>query len=435
MKKLLSMCTTLALMLSMASMTAAVSAEEYEDFVYTVQGDTITLKEFVSDPDAEEGIDVVIPETIHGKTVTTLAATLFEDDWVNTVTVPAVVTTIEEGALDGVWIIFCEADSAAEAYAQEWELTYCVDYVLYDPWDGTATLMPMTVEVSHAPTQTVYQKGSQLTEMMGAEWVELDCSGLELTFTFADGTTDTWTYTDDWDEMEKWEEYQYYISVIPDLESGKIWIDCLTCEASFDLTIKDNPVASIEVTKWPVKAAYQDWALTITERDGTTKTVSGKDGEILEYLDTKEMTMAMLSFEDDDYGMVQSLVLWVQQDGVSMCSLLYMGNMGLRLPSDYDVDGQNGTTAADALLTLQAATGKIVLTEEATLIADTDGDGEVSAADALTILQAATGKLMTTIHLGPDEVQEALDLIMGGTDWDEDVDDLDWPTMVALNNI
>ncbi|MGI6264697.1 MAG: polysaccharide deacetylase family protein [Acutalibacteraceae bacterium] len=58
-----------------------------------------------------------------------------------------------------------------------------------------------------------------------------------------------------------------------------------------------------------------------------------------------------------------------------------------------DVDGENGVTAADALLTLQAATGKVTLTAEQTRAADVDGTPGVSAADALMILQAATGKI------------------------------------------
>ena len=58
-----------------------------------------------------------------------------------------------------------------------------------------------------------------------------------------------------------------------------------------------------------------------------------------------------------------------------------------------DVDGENGVTAADALLTLQAATGKITLAGTALLAADVDGQEGVTASDALMILQMATGKI------------------------------------------
>ncbi|MGI6264514.1 MAG: glycoside hydrolase family 2 TIM barrel-domain containing protein, partial [Acutalibacteraceae bacterium] len=61
------------------------------------------------------------------------------------------------------------------------------------------------------------------------------------------------------------------------------------------------------------------------------------------------------------------------------------------IPGDVD---ENGTvTAADALMALQAATGKIALTAAQQQAADVDGSGDVTAADALAILQFATGKI------------------------------------------
>ncbi|MGI6264187.1 MAG: dockerin type I repeat-containing protein [Acutalibacteraceae bacterium] len=65
-------------------------------------------------------------------------------------------------------------------------------------------------------------------------------------------------------------------------------------------------------------------------------------------------------------------------------------------PSDVtigDVDGKDGITAADALMALQIATGKINATEAQTKAADVNGNGEVDASDALAILQFATGKI------------------------------------------
>ncbi|MGI6264942.1 MAG: glycoside hydrolase family 3 C-terminal domain-containing protein [Acutalibacteraceae bacterium] len=60
-----------------------------------------------------------------------------------------------------------------------------------------------------------------------------------------------------------------------------------------------------------------------------------------------------------------------------------------------ELDGNEGVTAADALMALQAATGKITLTAAQTAAADVDGNGSVTAADALMILQYATGKIDT----------------------------------------
>ncbi|MGI6264357.1 MAG: dockerin type I domain-containing protein, partial [Acutalibacteraceae bacterium] len=62
-------------------------------------------------------------------------------------------------------------------------------------------------------------------------------------------------------------------------------------------------------------------------------------------------------------------------------------------PTKGDVDGKDGVTAADALMALQAATGKINLTADQQAAADVDGTPGVTAADALMILQYATGKI------------------------------------------
>ena len=401
MKKFTAVFTTLVLLLSMAVAGVTVSAEEWEDFAYSVQGDTVTLEEFISDPDAEEEINVVIPETIDGKTVTTLAATLFEDDWmVNIVEVPATVTTIEEGALDMAWIIFCQAGSAAEAYAKEWELTYCVDGVVYDPFDGTATPLPTGMEISSAPDQTALQDGSNY----------FDLTGLEVTFTFADGSEDTWVYAG---EEEEFYYNNWPLSVELNIETGTLTVTYMLDSASMDIEILPNPVAGIEVTKWPQQGSYQDWELTLTEADGSTKTVAGQDGIVIDYIDTPEMSIATLGIEDSDYGPVVALVAWVRQEGAFATAILYMDAISVRAQPDFDVNGQDGTTAADALMALQAATQKIELDTAASTAADTDGNGEVTASDALMILQAATGKLTTTINFAPGEFEELLEQAFG----------------------
>lgn len=58
-----------------------------------------------------------------------------------------------------------------------------------------------------------------------------------------------------------------------------------------------------------------------------------------------------------------------------------------------DVDGKDGVTATDALMALQAATGKITLTDTQQKAADVDGETGVTASDALMILQYATQKI------------------------------------------
>ena len=58
---------------------------------------------------------------------------------------------------------------------------------------------------------------------------------------------------------------------------------------------------------------------------------------------------------------------------------------------DTDLNGK--VEANDALQALQAATGKITLSEHSKLAANVDGDNKITANDALMILQAATGKI------------------------------------------
>ena len=58
-----------------------------------------------------------------------------------------------------------------------------------------------------------------------------------------------------------------------------------------------------------------------------------------------------------------------------------------------DVDGEDGVTSADALLALQAATGKVELSAEQEKAADVDTTPGVTAADALLILQYVTQKI------------------------------------------
>ncbi len=67
------------------------------------------------------------------------------------------------------------------------------------------------------------------------------------------------------------------------------------------------------------------------------------------------------------------------------------GNEDTHLLGDVNLDGE--VAAADALMALQAATGKIVLPEDETAVADVDGTVGVTANDALLILQYATKKI------------------------------------------
>ena len=68
-----------------------------------------------------------------------------------------------------------------------------------------------------------------------------------------------------------------------------------------------------------------------------------------------------------------------------------------------DVNGDGKITAMDALMALQAATGKIDLTDEQKVAANVNGDEEVTAEDALVLLQYATQKISKLPHTEPVE--------------------------------
>lgn len=73
-----------------------------------------------------------------------------------------------------------------------------------------------------------------------------------------------------------------------------------------------------------------------------------------------------------------------------------------------DVNDTGGITASDALLALQGATKKVVLSQRQQLAADVDGNGRVTADDALLILQFATSKISVFPAKGRED--ELMDL-------------------------
>lgn len=72
----------------------------------------------------------------------------------------------------------------------------------------------------------------------------------------------------------------------------------------------------------------------------------------------------------------------------------YMEAKGHRVPRllKGDVDGDGTVDSTDARLALQAAVGKVTLTEKQKTAADMNGDGAVDSTDARAMLQRAVGK-------------------------------------------
>lgn len=91
---------------------------------------------------------------------------------------------------------------------------------------------------------------------------------------------------------------------------------------------------------------------------------------------------------NDDQPTLEDLQIWISTLDEAILALELVGDYG-------DVDGNGTVDASDALLALQAATGKVALNWAQWMLADVDNDenGEVTAADALFILQYATRKI------------------------------------------
>lgn len=428
MKKLLAVFTTLALLLSMTAMSITTAAEEGESlFDYAVNRDgTATLTAFWGEVTEKGYVDVTIPETIDGKTVTALAESLFDalDGYVRLIEVPATVTTFDDYTLEMANFVRCTAGSPAEAYAQENGLLYIIGNTLYDPFGETETELPVSMAISQRPDQTVFQDGSNY----------FDLAGLEVTFTYAGDETDTWAYTPAEDEEPFGGIYEdvyrdFPIDVYLDDTQHILEVEYLLCNDSVEIASRPNPVERVEITQYPAPGALEGWTLKLAEKDGRTKMIASDDGTIVMQIGDDEFTtMSLVRFEDADYGTVLATVMWMTEDSVSAFSVTYMNatHVHLMLP-EFDVDGQgDGTTIIDALMTLQAAAKKIKLTEEQELIADVDGSGDITAFDALCILQMATNVIPADIYISPDELDDFMNSEPEFPGEDDGGDENDW---------
>lgn len=132
------------------------------------------------------------------------------------------------------------------------------------------------------------------------------------------------------------------------------------------------------VKAYRVGDAFDQSTLTVTAQyqDGSSKPVNQYT---LSTIDTATKGAKLITVTYIEEGVIKTALLTVT----------------VVLPGD--VDDNNQVTANDALMALQAATGKVALTEAESLAAEVDGDkdGKVTANDALLILQLATKKIGT----------------------------------------
>lgn len=166
------------------------------------------------------------------------------------------------------------------------------DEVYYEdyPDDDYVEEYIKSIEVTKLPNKTEYLVGID---------TEFDFTGLELTITSYDGSTDVYTHTGDlnWmdDETKWWFDSTYisnYIEVSPsdinDIVVGDNTFTITYGEKTIDFTLTgvDSPVESIEITKSPDNATFiigyyncLDYSveLKVNYKDGTTEFVTYTD--------------------------------------------------------------------------------------------------------------------------------------------------------------
>ncbi|MGI6265219.1 MAG: bacterial Ig-like domain-containing protein [Acutalibacteraceae bacterium] len=220
-------------------------------------------------------------------------------------------------------------------------------------------LGPVMLYIASPPYKTAYEVGESL-----------DTAGMEVRVIYGDGHAEALTegYT-----VSEWTATQDEEAVIT-----VAWEDFT---AAFTVT-GYRVLEDIRITRLPDKRVYQPGEtvdltgieITLIYKDGTSEPYAGECLVIPQLLDeTGELTVTV----------------YVDQQPLTFTVTVEDPTAGV--PGD--VDGNEDVTAADALMALQAATGKVTLTAEQERAANVDGVDGVGASDALMILQFATGKI------------------------------------------
>ena len=139
---------------------------------------------------------------------------------------------------------------------------------------------------------------------------------------------------------------------------------------------------------------------TYTSAD-TATLAAGSDFTAYDFslTDLADETGAAVTDADDVLANVTALQFVVTD---TAAGTVYLDNIRFAVTMDVvvptviygDLNNDGEVTAEDALMALQAATGKVSLTDAQITAADVDGVADVSASDALMILQHATKKIL-----------------------------------------
>ena len=154
----------------------------------------------------------------------------------------------------------------------------------------------------------------------------------------------------------------------------------ITKTATFTISVTEERVALTGITAEISKTAYR--VGEPLDKNSLVVTAHYEGGA------SKPVTAYDVSGLDSSTPGVKTLTVTYTEDGVIKATTF---SVTIVLPGD--VNGDGDVTAADALMTLQAATSKITLTAAEILAASVDETDGVSASDALLILQYSTQKI------------------------------------------
>lgn len=225
----------------------------------------------------------------------------------------------------------------------------------------TVALADLTrIAVAALPTKTAYLVGE-----------DLDTTGLQLTLTYSDSTTKT-------------------------ISEG-------FTTSGFDSQMVGSQTITVayeeQTTSFHVTVNRPDYTVTYDANGGSDAPAEQtfQSGDSIRLSATLPVrpgyTFAgWATAEEPDLLYPSGAFCWFEGDTV-LYAVWTPDGSGEEMPDWGNIDGQNGVTAADALVALQAATGKVQLTDTQAAVVDVDENGEITAGDALLILQYATQKI------------------------------------------